>query len=114
MAAKEAEERAAKHTVKQQELESVFTPEQKAINDGNNIIKQVSENPQNINIPSNVDDILKNQYKRTIPEEAIKARLIDSYNKHGFSTSDIDNIHTEALEINRVMDEEALVKSYLE
>lgn len=114
MAAKEAEERAAKHAVKQQELESVFTPEQKAINDGNNIIKQVSENPQNINIPSNVDDILKNQYKRTIPEEAIKARLIDSYNKHGFSTSDIDNIHTEALEINRVIDEEALVKSYLE
>ena len=96
-ASKEAEERAIKHAAKQQELESVFAPEQAAVNNGNNIVKQVSENPQH-----------PNQNNR------IKANLIESYNKEGFSIADIDKLHTEALEINKAIDDEALVRSYLE
>ena len=63
-ASKEAEERAIKHAAKQQELESVFAPEQAAVNNGKNIVKQVSENPQNKNVYSNVDDLLRNNYER--------------------------------------------------
>lgn len=85
------------------------------INDGENIVKQVLENPQDRTLASNVDDLLKNQYKQSSnPKEIIKADLINSYNKGGYSVSEIDKLHTEALEINKSIDEEALVKSYLE
>lgn len=95
-ASKEAEERAIKYAAKQQELESVFAPEQAAVNNGKNIVKQVSENPQNKNVYSNVDDLIKN------------------YNEKGYSVSEMDRIHAEALEINKAIDDEALVRSYLE
>lgn len=85
------------------------------INDGENIVKQVLENPQDRTLASNVDDLLKNQYKQSLnPKEIIKADLINSYNKGGYSVSEIDKLHTEALEINKSINEEALVKSYLE
>ena len=114
-ASKEAEERAIKHAAKQQELESVFAPEQAAVNNGKNIVKQVSENPQNKNIYSNVDDLLRNNYERYSNREGkIKADLIKNYNEKGYSVSEMDRIHAEALEINKAMNDEAIVRSYLE
>ena len=89
---------------------------QPAFNDGNNIIKQVSENPQHRNLSiDSVDELLKDVYKQHPNQNnRIKANLIESYNKEGFSIADIDKLHTEALEINKAIDDEALVRSYLE
>lgn len=114
-AAREAEEQAAQHAARQLELESVFIPEQEAINDGEKIIKQVHEAPQKKPLSNNVEDILKDRYNSlNTPEGRSAANLIDGYNKHGFSVKDIDEMHKEALDMNKAMDDEALVRSYLE
>lgn len=114
-AAREAEERAAQHAARQLELESVFVPEQAPINDGEAIIKQVHEAPQRKIASNNVEDILKQQYSSlNTPEGKAAANLIDTYNQHGFSIRDIDLMHEEALEMNKAIDDEALVKSYLD
>lgn len=87
--------------------------QEKVTNNGERIVKQVSNNPQNRALNSNVDDLLKAHYNQS-PSTKLQADLIERYNQKGYSVGEIDKLHTEALDINKAMDEEALVKSYLE
>lgn len=86
--------------------------QEKVTNNGERIVKQVSNNPQN-RVLNNVDDLLKAHYNQS-PSTKLQADLIERYNQKGYSVGEIDKLHTEALDINKAMDEEALVKSYLE